>query len=62
MYTGALYFPNDNEILSEQQQCLEKLYDFNATPPHELRKREREALLQKTYRRALLQSAIHAAF
>lgn len=40
MYTGEPYFPNDDEILNEQQQCLEKLYDFNATPPHELKKRE----------------------
>ncbi len=40
MYTGEPYFPNDDEIINEQQQCLEKLYDFNATPPHELKKRE----------------------
>ena len=40
MYTGEPYFPNDDEILNEQQQCLEMLYDFNATPPHELKKRE----------------------
>ncbi len=40
MYTGEPYFPNDDEILNERQQCLEKLYDFNATPPHELKKRE----------------------
>lgn len=41
MYTGEPYFPNDDEILNEQQQCLEKLYDFNATPPHEFKKREK---------------------
>ncbi len=40
MHTGEPYFPNDDEIINEQQQCLEKLYDFNATPPHELKKRE----------------------
>lgn len=40
MHTGELYFPNDGEILEEQALCLEKLYDFNATRPHELKKRE----------------------
>lgn len=40
MHTGELYFPNDDEILKEQALCLEKLYDFNATRPHELKKRE----------------------
>lgn len=40
MHTGELYFPNDDEILKEQALCLEKLYDFNATRPHELKRRE----------------------
>lgn len=40
MHSGELYFPNDDEILKEQALCLEKLYDFNATRPHELKKRE----------------------
>ena len=31
IHTGELYLPNDPEILSEQQQYLEKLYDFIST-------------------------------
>ena len=40
LHTGELYLPNDESIFREQLDCLEKLYDFNATRPHELKKRE----------------------
>ena len=40
MHNGELYFPNDSDILAEQEKCLERLYDFNMTRPHELKKRE----------------------
>lgn len=40
IHTGELYLPNDPEILSEQQQYLEKLYDFNLTRPSETEKRQ----------------------
>ena len=33
LHSGELYSPNDVDILKEQAQCLEKLYDFNATRP-----------------------------
>lgn len=39
MHTGELYLPGDDEIMAEQFQCLEKLYDFNATRPSEMEKR-----------------------
>lgn len=39
LHTGDLYLPGDDEILVEQQQCLEKLYDFNQTRPSEMDKR-----------------------
>ena len=39
MHTGELYYPEDKEIMSEQEKCLEKLYDFNRTRPSELEKR-----------------------
>lgn len=39
LHTGDLYLPGDDEILVEQQQCLEKLYDFNQTRPSEIDKR-----------------------
>lgn len=41
MMQGRLYLPGDEEILKEQQQCLEKLYDFNSTRPSESEKREK---------------------
>ncbi len=41
MHTGEIYDPNDSEIMSEQALCLEKLYDFNATRPSEIEKREK---------------------
>jgi len=39
MHTGELYLPTDTEIAKEQQLCLEKLYDYNATRPSEGEKR-----------------------
>ena len=39
LHTGELYLPMDDTVLSEQLDCLEKLYDFNQTRPHELNKR-----------------------
>lgn len=35
MHTGELYLPNGEEIMNEQLQRLERLYDFNATRPLE---------------------------
>lgn len=39
MHTGELYLPGDEEILSWQEKCLDKLYDFNMTRPTEMEKR-----------------------
>lgn len=39
MHTGDLYLPGDDEIIKKQQECLEKLYDFNQTRPSEMDKR-----------------------
>ncbi len=41
MHTGELYLPNDKSILAEQEQCLEKLYEFNNTRPSEHEKRKK---------------------
>ena len=41
MHTQELYLPNDNSIVNEQLECLEKLYDFNATRPLQQEKREK---------------------
>lgn len=40
LHTGELYLPGDEEIMRQQLQCLEKLYDFNATRPLEWDKRQ----------------------
>ena len=47
MQEGRLYLPEDEDIMREQLLCLEKLYDFNATRPSELDKRE--ALLKEMF-------------
>ncbi len=39
LHTGELYLPTDSEVFARQLDCMEKLYDFNATRPHELEKR-----------------------
>ncbi len=41
MHSGDIYDPNDNDIMSEQALCLEKLYDYNSTRPSEGEKREK---------------------
>lgn len=47
MHTGELYLPGDDEIMSEQEKCLDMLYDFNATRPTETGKRQ--SLLKKMF-------------
>ncbi len=40
LHSGDLYFPSGDEIMKEQLECLNRLYDFNMTRPTELDKRE----------------------
>ena len=47
LHSGDLYLPGDEEIMKEQLKCLDKLYDFNATRPTELKKRE--AMLKEMF-------------
>ncbi len=47
LHSQQIYNPADEEIMKEQFKCLEKLYDFNATRPSELGKRE--ALLKEMF-------------
>lgn len=47
MHNTALYFPGNEQIMKEQTQCLERLYDFNATRPSEAAKRN--ALLKEMF-------------
>lgn len=39
LHSGKIYYPNSDEITRDQFMCLDKLYDFNATRPTELKKR-----------------------
>ena len=41
MHTGDVYYPSGDEIMNEQLECLDRLYDFNMTRPTELDKREK---------------------
>lgn len=45
MHSGQIYFPNDEGLMSEQMQCMEKMYDYNETRPSEGERRK--ALLQE---------------
>ncbi|MBQ9083913.1 MAG: sugar O-acetyltransferase [Clostridia bacterium] len=47
MHTTELYLPGDAEIMAQQLQCLEKLYDYNATRP--LEQAKREAMLKEMF-------------
>lgn len=40
MHNGKLYHPSGDNIMTEQLKYLDKLYDFNATRPSELEKRQ----------------------
>lgn len=40
LHSGALYLPDGDDIMVLQLKCLDKLYDFNATRPTELDKRQ----------------------
>lgn len=39
MHNGMLYVCSDEELMREQLQCLDRLYDYNMTRPTELEKR-----------------------
>lgn len=47
LHTGELYLPNDKTITEEQFKCIDKLYDFNALRPSQMK--EREELLKEMF-------------
>ena len=47
MHSGEIYDPNDEGILQEQMFCLELLYEYNQTRPHE--QQRRQELLQRMF-------------
>ena len=40
MWSGKVYYPSGDELMGEQFKALDKLYDFNATRPSEMKKRQ----------------------
>ncbi len=47
LHSGALYDTGDPQIIAHQLQCLDRLYDFNATRPSQLELRQQ--LLKKMF-------------
>ena len=47
LHSGELYLPTDEDIVKYQTECLERLYDFNATRPSEWERRTE--LLQQMF-------------
>jgi len=47
MYSKKLYYCNDEDLMIEQLNCLELLYDFNSTQP--LEQNKRQELLKKMF-------------
>ena len=33
MMNGEIYWPGDEELMKQQLDCMEKLYDYNMTRP-----------------------------
>lgn len=40
LHSGKIYDPNDELIMKKQRECMELLYDYNATRPSEGQKRK----------------------
>ena len=47
LHSGELYDPGDSRLAAVQTECLELLYQYNATTPREADKRRE--LLQKMF-------------
>ena len=47
LHSGGLYLPSDGQLMAQQQQCMERLYDFNHTRPSETARRQ--ALLREMF-------------
>ena len=47
LHTGELYLPGDEEIMRDQFQRLDRLYEFNQTRPTQMEKRQ--ALMKEMF-------------
>lgn len=62
MANGYLYFSDDNDLLAEQAEYLELLYDYNHTRPKEIEKRGEilKKLLAEVGEDCYLEPPVHA--
>ncbi len=64
LHTGELYLPDDEEIMKEQLQKLDRLYDFNQIRPTELDKRARmlKEMFAEIGENCYIEPPLHANF
>ncbi len=64
LFTGELYLPGDEEIMREQQACLEIMYEFNATRPGETDRRQElmRRMLAEVGEGCYIEPPLHANF
>ena len=64
MHSGELYLPNDEDLLKEQMQCLDRLYDFNHTRPSEwpLRQKMLQEMFAEIGEDCYIEPPFHANF
>ena len=62
IHSGEIYNPSDDEIMKQQLQCLNRLYDFNMTRPTELDKREEmlKCMLAEIGENCYIEPPLHA--
>lgn len=62
MKNMKLYYSNDEDIMREQLECLDLLYDFNMTRPSEMKKREEimKKLLAEVGENCYIEPPLHA--
>ena len=62
MHSGEIYNPSDDAIFEEQLRCLDRLYDFNATRPTEMEKREEllKAMLAEVGENCYIEPPFHS--
>ena len=62
IHSGEIYNPADDEIMEQQLQCLNRLYDFNMTRPTELDKREEmlKCMLAEIGENCYIEPPLHA--
>ena len=62
MKSGKLYDPGDSEIMAEQAQWLEVLYDFNQTRPSQMERRQElmKKLFAQVGKNCYIEPPLHA--